>query len=431
MQAAHDVGGLRILGEERCCVGQAHRPGQGPLGAGVARELVRLQVANHLQAMLEASQEPVRVGQDVRVGAPDEALIGQCLERAERVRLAEAFVAAAVDQLEELHGELDVADAAAAALQLDGLLPGRTHVLLDARLRRAHVLDGAGRQNGREHQRGDVLDERRADPRVTRDRARLQQRLPLPGRCVLLVVVGHPLQRPGQRARAALGPEVGVDAERDALRAGRGEQVDHGGGRAPGPLHRRRAGLSMDEDHIDVGRVVQLPAPELPHADDRELGAALNGRDGRLQTDLRDRRQLGHGLLDRRPFQVSGSDPVGGPPAEPAEPVGGSQRGDVRGGLVRQPVLPPGRDVGKRLHLVGVRHEEVGRRRGEPEQQEQRSTDLVALEQCAGDSTVLQAGQGDPGQLRIRGLGDACHEVDRKRTPRPARTRGGSRETGN
>ena len=52
----------------------------------------------------------------------DVALGGERRQRAERVRLAQALVAPPVHDLQELHGELDVADAAAAALDLGELL---------------------------------------------------------------------------------------------------------------------------------------------------------------------------------------------------------------------------------------------------------------------------------------------------------------------
>ena len=78
-----------------------------------------------------------------------------------------------------------------------------------------------------------------------------------------------------QRAVAALGPQVGVDGPDGALDGGLGADPHHvrgepgGGLHAPCPRRRPSTGLA-DEDHVDVGDVVQLVAAALAHRDDGE-----------------------------------------------------------------------------------------------------------------------------------------------------------------
>ena len=107
----------------------------------VLRQLVGLQVANDLQAVFQRAQEPVRVGERGGVGFGHVSTLGERGQRAERVRLAEPMVTPAVDDLQELDGELDVADPAAAALHLGELLAPGPDVLLEPHLDAADVID--------------------------------------------------------------------------------------------------------------------------------------------------------------------------------------------------------------------------------------------------------------------------------------------------
>ena len=65
-----------------------------------------------LQQVLGLAQEPVRLREVVGVGAADVTAVGQGGERGQRGRDAEPVVGAAVHELQELDGELDVAQPA-------------------------------------------------------------------------------------------------------------------------------------------------------------------------------------------------------------------------------------------------------------------------------------------------------------------------------
>ena len=78
-----------------------------------------LLLVDELEAVLDGAQEAVGVGEPVGVVGVDVAGLGQLGRASTRVvGAAELGVEVPVHELQELHGELDVADAAGAALEL-------------------------------------------------------------------------------------------------------------------------------------------------------------------------------------------------------------------------------------------------------------------------------------------------------------------------
>ena len=162
---ADEVRRAVVLGLQRVGAGEPERARQGGARVPVGREVVGLEVAHHLEPVLQPAQEPVGVGERLGVLVRHVALVRERGERVERVRIAQALVAPAVDDLEELHGELDVADAAAAALDLGELLAAAPDVLLEPDLRAADVVDRGLVEVLRVDELGDAVDERRAEAR--------------------------------------------------------------------------------------------------------------------------------------------------------------------------------------------------------------------------------------------------------------------------
>ena len=106
--------------------------------------------------------------------------------------------------------------------------------------------------------------------------ARLDHRLAFPGGGLALVVGEGGVERAGERARAAPGPEGEVDAERDALGGRVGQVGDHVGGRGLGAVAADL--IAMEQQEVDVARVVQLAAAELAERDDRVAVAGRRAR---------------------------------------------------------------------------------------------------------------------------------------------------------
>ena len=110
----------------------------------IGRQRVGLLVGDHLQAMLDAAQKIVGRGQFVARGGVDPTAGGERGQRRDRAAAAQFVMAAAGDELLGLHEKFDLADAAAAELDivaLDGDLAMAT-IGMDLPLHLVHVGDG-------------------------------------------------------------------------------------------------------------------------------------------------------------------------------------------------------------------------------------------------------------------------------------------------
>ena len=209
-------------------------PGRGPLLARMKTiEETRMPLGDHLDPVLEAAKHDVRLGQLVAVAAGEEAGIEQALERFERAPDPEIGVAAPVQELERLHEELDLADPAAAELQIDPRRPRR--LLLRADLELAHLVDRLQIEVLAEDERSEPSQRFLAGLQVSRDRSRFQQGEALPGGPLRLVVQLEAADGVHDRAAAALRAQVQVDAKDEAAfrrHARRAHRGGHGLGQA-------------------------------------------------------------------------------------------------------------------------------------------------------------------------------------------------------
>src|SRR2546425_9058916 len=143
--------------------------------------------------------------------------IGQSGERLERGRAAQALVGPAVYELEQLDGELDIAQAARAELELPRRLLAR-HGLLHPAAHRLHVLDEILSLRRLPNQWRDDLDETRAELQVSRDRPRFEQCLELSRLGPALEVCAMAGERAHKRPAAPLGAQVRVHLAELAFR---------------------------------------------------------------------------------------------------------------------------------------------------------------------------------------------------------------------
>ncbi len=133
---------------------------------------MRLLVGDHLQPMLDAAQVEIGLAQLLGDTPLDPAALDELSHRLERLPRAQLRLPAAGDQLLRLHEELDLADAAAAELDVvpgDGDVP-EAAVGEDLPLHGVHVGDGRVVEVLAPDERGQLVEQLARRPRCRRRR---------------------------------------------------------------------------------------------------------------------------------------------------------------------------------------------------------------------------------------------------------------------
>ena len=219
------------------------------------RQRVRLLVVDHLDGMLDAAQEPVLPGQRVARLGGDPAALRQLAEHRHGRAAAQLRKTPAGDQLLRLDEELDLADAAAAELDVVPLHRDLAMALvrMDLALDRMDVGDRRVVHVFAPDVGLQLLQKRFARREVAGHRARLDHRGALPVLAAALVVGQRGLDRRspaasspdrdagedrcGRHSRARCGPGGCARAGAQAARTGRSHPRDR---RSRAPPDRRR-----------------------------------------------------------------------------------------------------------------------------------------------------------------------------------------------
>ena len=218
--------------------------------------------------MLEVSPEPVCGVEPSPVLFADETELAQGLERFEGARLSQFWRKPAMHQLEELDRELDISYPTPRSLDIRRFGPGLCLLLQLADASQGLDIESLLPDHGVDHG-----SETLAQRLITGHGPSLEQRLELPWFTPLGVVLRVGIETAGERANRALGPKPGVDQEPGTVGPSGGEGADgcrrqgHGGGPAPGIV---ALGCVVDEEQVDVRRVVEFSGTPLSHGDDGE-----------------------------------------------------------------------------------------------------------------------------------------------------------------
>ncbi len=192
--------------------GKPENPRQAVPRLAIGRHRVNLRLLDELEAVLDGAQEAVGDGQRRRVRGRDVAGVGELGEGGQRGAKPQGRVAAAVHQLQQLHGELDVPDAPAAALELPVVEAPASDQRLGAGLHRAQLGELVGTEAPGPQVLRRRLFELPAGSRLSRRVPGLQEGLEFPGPGPPLPVGDIGGQRPDERPRPPLRAQVGVDA---------------------------------------------------------------------------------------------------------------------------------------------------------------------------------------------------------------------------
>ena len=282
-------------------------------GGGVGGYRVRLFLLDELQPVLHRPQEAVPVTERSSVVGGHVPGSGQLGEGVECRALPDSRVVAAVHQLEELDGELDVADPPRTALDLSPSKAAPGHDPLGSGFHRPHRGQLVRAVMPAPHLLDGGAFEPMAQLGVAGDGARLEQRLEFPRGGPACPVGAVALEGPREWARPTFGPEVGVDPEAQPRR------LQDASCRV---LVRPIGG---DEEDVHVAGVVELASPELSHSDDGDGVPSVGERDGpveHLSGEVGQRPP--YGLQRVEPQKISGRD------AKKLESFGSCQGGRVR-----------------------------------------------------------------------------------------------------
>jgi hypothetical protein len=259
---------------------ETRRPPEHAKGLLLARHEMRTAQAGELQPVLEQPQESVVAPELGGFDATDVAALSEGVERVERRPAPHGGVGVAVHELQQLDGELDIAEPPGPELELDVDLVG-WDVRGDPLAHPLHRLDEAVTRRRRPHHRGDAVDIALPQLAVAGERTRLEQRLELPRLRPALVVGEMRVEGAHKRAVLALRPQVGIHLPQRRLDSQLGDA-------AHGLAREQRRDLDGTvapvghEDDVDVAQVVELAGARLAHADDRErCRCDLVGREAR------------------------------------------------------------------------------------------------------------------------------------------------------
>ena len=250
---------------------------------------MRLAVFVELQTMFQVPQELVGLSQPAVFGAGEISFVLQTRQGQHGPAVTDPGLRAAVQTLQALDQELDVADAAALQLHVDSAWLGRPVGLkffLTSRELFIQALAGCGKlfDSGKVQAGGvdpglDEIQQRASGGTMARGHARLDQHLQFPVARALLVVVLSAFDRQADLAQASVGAQAQVHAVTHPFggigRKKPGELIRRalekflvGYARRPGSLSVGR----IQKHQVDIGAVVEFLRAHLAQGDHGKMG---------------------------------------------------------------------------------------------------------------------------------------------------------------
>ena len=245
------------------------------LGFAVHRQRVRRGTRQQIAIVACPFAKYVRLAEPCRIVARHGVDRDELFEGAEGRRRPNRSLVCAVRELFELHREFDVGERASAELEMElWILAGRDALALDARLHPADLTTPPFRERFAVHVLVRGLHEARTKVGVAGDGPGSRQRLELPHLRPLAPVGVVALDRSGEHAVPAVGPEPRVDTERLTLGRVLADRAHEPGRDLLGDREVVDAGSLEHEHHVDVGCVGQLASAQASEADhcERDLG---------------------------------------------------------------------------------------------------------------------------------------------------------------
>ena len=271
---------------EGVAAGEAEKTRKAFEPRAIARQRVGLLVGDHLQPVLDRAQKPVSSCELVARRRVDPVAGGQRVERRQCFAQPQLRVSPASDELLGLHKKFDLADAAAADLDI---------VSFDRDLAMAaegmdlllHGVDVGHRSEVEifaPDERRERLAQRVTGGNVAGAGARLDQRRPFPVPANAFVVVERSRGRDRDLRRGRIRPQPQIGAENIAVH-GALLQEFHQRAREPheerrrlDARHQRCRGGVVEHDDIDVAGIIELVRAHLAHGEHHIAAARFRPR---------------------------------------------------------------------------------------------------------------------------------------------------------
>ena len=265
---------------------------------------MRLPVGEQLQPVLDGAKECVGPLENLALLVGEAARGGEPTDRIDRAAGPHLRRVTAIQELQELDRELNVADAPTAVLDVAGIDPFTHRPLLDPSLERLDARDVGPRQPAAVDPRGKLREQPLPQRLVAGHAAGLHPGLTLPRAAALIVILQHGIEAERRRSRRAVRPQPQVDAVGGTEVRGVADQPH-------GLLHDTieellvRAGLRplhtavgrMDEHEVDVAGIVELAPAELAECDRRDRRPLAAGPTRYAPLPFHARNRRGHGGL--------------------------------------------------------------------------------------------------------------------------------------
>ena len=205
------------------------------------RKALGLFVGDHLQAMFDPAQKHVSLAQVLLRLRADPAVGSELGQHVKRARASHLRTAPAEDELLRLHEKLDLADAAAAELDVvaghdDAVVAAHR---MDLALHRVNVCDGGVVEILAPDEGRELGEEALSEFEIARRGPGLDQRGPLPVLADGLVIGVGADRRQGDRRRGGIGPQAQVDPQNVAVACSLLQDARE----RLGDAHKERAGL--------------------------------------------------------------------------------------------------------------------------------------------------------------------------------------------
>src|SRR6266511_4015013 len=227
--------------------------------------------------MLDTAEKPICLVERQHFTARQQVQFTKSSQGSEHTGFLQEWMLRAVDKLECLHDEFDLANAAASKLHVALQLVGSNHVALDASLDVGDLIEQIGRGAFRINKRLMLPQEFVSQLATAGDSARLNQSQALPGFAETGVIIFHALERPGEWPGRTFRTKAQINAKQGAFWMTCGKCLEDFLSQpvkefVVGNLWRELAFLAVEKEKIDIGTVIQLGASEFTQCQNGELG---------------------------------------------------------------------------------------------------------------------------------------------------------------